>query len=266
MLTRRILLGGLISTHAFAANYEKLPDAIITESRGITAWLVDPTLRYAHGVLGDAIEAGGFVVMNNGKQLYYKLGENAVFEDRRVRLVDIDGDGKLEAIIIKSYLNRGACIAIYKIEAEKIVPFVESEAIGSPNRWLNIIGSDEFTQKGKITIAAVITPHLAGSLRLYEFKNNQLTEINRVNGYTNHIIGERNLDLFAIANLQHDTVKSIVIPTLDRQSLAVINFKNGKMNIKTSVKLPNKLRQITKLNNNQFNLTFDDKSQQKFIL
>ena len=39
------------------------------------AWLVQPTLRYGHGALGDKIEAGGFKVqLRDGRELVYELG------------------------------------------------------------------------------------------------------------------------------------------------------------------------------------------------
>lgn len=39
-----------------------VPDGEVSKAGPFTAWLIDPTTRYNHGVLGDAIEAGGFVV------------------------------------------------------------------------------------------------------------------------------------------------------------------------------------------------------------
>jgi hypothetical protein len=111
-----------------------LPDGEISKSGPFTAWLIDPTTRYGHAVLGDAIEAGGFVVERSGTRLTYRLPPDAVFEDRRVRLADMDGDGVPEAIIVKSYLSRGAAIAVYRILPDRIEPLAETEAVGSRNR------------------------------------------------------------------------------------------------------------------------------------
>ncbi len=115
---------------ADAGDASKLPDSEVTSSLGVTAYLTEPTTRYDHGVLGDAIEAGGFTVEAKGVRLHYRLGGDAVFEDRRVRLADIDGDDAPEAIIIKSDLKRGAAIAAFRILADRIVLLAESAPAG----------------------------------------------------------------------------------------------------------------------------------------
>ncbi len=86
---------------AQAEDLLRLPDGEVTRSGGMVAYLVDPTTRYGHGVLGDAIEAGGFVVERDRQRLLFRLGPDAVFEDRRVRLADLDGDGQPEAILVR---------------------------------------------------------------------------------------------------------------------------------------------------------------------
>lgn len=204
-----------------------LPDTEISKSGRFTAWLIDPTTRYDHGVLGDAIEAGGFVVERSGKRLVYRLPPDAVFEDRRVRLADLDGDGVPEAIVVKAYLQRGAAIAVYRILPDRIEPLAESAAIGTRNRWLNPVGVADFTGTGERMIAAVITPHLAGSLRFYRLSGTALTEVARIDGYTNHVIGSRNLDLASVVTRQLREAVQIIIPTLDRYSLAAVSFSGG---------------------------------------
>eukprot|EP01036_Dinobryon_divergens_P043411 gene43411-biopygen34917 len=76
-------------------------------------------------------------------------------------------------------------------------------------------------------IAAVITPHLTGSLRLYRLTGGKLLESARIDGYTNHIIGSRDLDLGRLADVDGDGVPEIVLPSIDRRSLAAISFKQG---------------------------------------
>jgi len=71
----------------------------------------------------------------------------------------------------------------------------------------------------------VITPHLTGSLRLYRLSGSTLDEVARVDGYTNHIIGSRDLDLARVVKGRHGL--QIVIPTLDRRALALLSFKGG---------------------------------------
>ena len=67
-------------------------------------------------------EVRRFAVARGGTTITYTLDARSVFEDRRVRLSDIDGDGRPEAILVKAYLDRGAAIAVYQITATRIVP------------------------------------------------------------------------------------------------------------------------------------------------
>jgi hypothetical protein len=201
-----------------------LPDTEISRSGAFKAWLIDPTTRYDHGVLGDAVEAGGFIVENAGRRLVFTLPHEAVFEDRRVRLADLDGDGVPEAILVKSYLQRGAAIAVYRILRDRIEPLAESDAIGMRNRWLNPIGIADFAGTGRPMIAAVVTPHLSGSLRLYSLEGSNIAEVARIDGYTNHILGSRDLDLGRIVRVTGNGQPMIILPTLNRNALAAISF------------------------------------------
>lgn len=235
MLRHRV--GRLIMAIAFAVgcgrgaqaqDLLRLPDGEVTRSAGMVAYLVDPTTRYGHGVLGDAIEAGGFVVERDGKRLLFRLGDDAVFEDRRVRLADLDGDGQPEAILVKAYLDRGAALAVYRIGRHAIEPLAESAAIGQRNRWLNPVGVADFTGSGQAMLAAVVTPHLAGSLRLYRLSGSKLQEVARIDGFTNHRLGERDLDLARIGDIDGDGTADVVIPSLTRLEMTAIGFKGGR--------------------------------------
>lgn len=223
---RSVVLGlgaGLFAPRLATAADDRLPDGEPASFGGYSGWLTGPTRRYKHAVLGDDIEASGFAVTQAGRVWRYELGRDAVFEDRRVRLVDINTDGVPEVLVVKSTLTGGAALAIYRIDLDRITPLAESTAIGAPNRWLNPIGVDQFTGAG-LTIAAVVTPHLAGSLRLYRVEGSKLVEVARIDGFTNHIIGSRDLDLARVVQSGDASPARILIPRLDRTSIALVSF------------------------------------------
>jgi hypothetical protein len=203
---------------------QPLPDGEVTRQGEWSAWLTGPTTRYAHGALGDETEASGFVVLHKGKALEFELDDLHVFEDRRVRLVELDGDPTPECVIIRSHIAEGAGIAIYDVTENMIALKAETPNIGTANRWLNIVGFGDFTGRGKVEIAAVVTPHLSGSLRVYDMVGARLVELARIDGYTNHINGTRELDLARIADHNGDGIVDIKLPRIRSGGEAIVTF------------------------------------------
>ena len=96
-----------------------------------------PTGRYAHGVLGDAIEWGALTLtLADGRSAEVALPENRVFEDVVPRLADLDGTGTPEIVVVESSANAGASLSIYAYDRGALVPFARTADIGRPNRWL----------------------------------------------------------------------------------------------------------------------------------
>ncbi len=155
----------------------------------------DPTTRYAHGVLGDAVEYGALIlkVAANDDQSFRKsltlrftLPETRVFEDLEPRLADLDGDGLPEVIVIETDASLGASLAIYD-ETGKIAatPF-----IGRSNRWLAPLGAADLDGDGKIELAYIDRPHLVKTLRVWRFDSGKLVHVADKSGLTNHRIGQ----------------------------------------------------------------------------
>jgi len=167
----------------------------IKSAQGINAaWYDGATSRYAHGVLGDAIESSELhVTTASGKKLSLKLDSQQVFEDIITRLADIDGDGKNEVITIRSHQNKGAQIAIYgitKTQPDRLSLIASTPYIGKPYRWLAPIGIADFNRDGNMDIAYIDRPHLAKRLRVWSYSPTGLTQIAQQSGLTNHRIGD----------------------------------------------------------------------------
>ena len=211
---------------------EMLPDGVVSRgTRNVrAAWLINATKRYGHGVLGDAIEAGGLAVEDPvGAVARYQLPGDTVFEDRLARIVDVDGDGNDEILTVKTYLRSGAAVAVFDFEHGKLKPLAESESIGLAHRWLNPVGAADFDGDGKVEIAVVRTPHIGGILMFYRLESGKLREVARYRGFSNHRMGSRMLGLSAIADFNHDGVADIAVPTADRRTLRLVGFAGGQL-------------------------------------
>ena len=202
-----------------------------------SAWFVSPTLRYQHGILGDAIEAGGLAVEGiDGRRHEFMLGKDSVFEDLLPRLHDIDGDEADEILVVRSYLQAGAALSVYGLRDGALVQVAEALPIGRPSRWLNPIGAADFDGDMQIELAAVITPHIGGWLVLFRQDGTRLVELGRWFGYSNHAIGSTVLGLATILDANDDGVMDIVLPAQDRSILKVVTVADGKFEELQSIK------------------------------
>ncbi|MDT8329203.1 MAG: VCBS repeat-containing protein, partial [Roseovarius sp.] len=151
-----------------------------------SARYADPTTRYAHGVLGDAVEWGALVLeLSDGTRRRLTLPETLVFEDAAPRLGDLDGDGAPEVIVVESSLSQGARLAIYG-------PFGRLAAtphIGRSHLWLAPIGAADLDGDGRIEIAYIDRPHMAKTLRIWRYEPGKLVEVASKPGLSNHKIG-----------------------------------------------------------------------------
>lgn len=220
-----IVICSLFAQGADAFN-DRLPDGGIVEQDGIRAFYAGPTDRYPHGILGDSIEASSLVVQMNDTTLRYDLPTDSVFEDLTPRLVDADGDGKLDVLTIRSYLSYGATIALFRISDDGLHLAAEATPIGIPNRWLNPAGVSDYDGDGKPEIAVVQTPHIGGILILYSWdgKNPQIAEERRIPGFSTHAIGSRSLGLAVSEDWDGDGITDLILPRQNRTELVALSM------------------------------------------
>ncbi|MDO9637910.1 MAG: VCBS repeat-containing protein [Pseudotabrizicola sp.] len=153
----------------------------------VAARLIAPTDRYAHAVLGDALEWGGLeLTLSDARRLRFTLPDSHVFEDITARVGDFDGDGRAEVLVVETSLTHGAALAIYDTDGRRAA----TPYIGQPNRWLAPAGWGDFDGDGRIEIAYVDRPHLARELVFVRLTGDRLTELARAPGFTNHRIGD----------------------------------------------------------------------------
>lgn len=157
-------------------------------SQILSARYVDPTTRYAHGVLGDEIEHGTLeLTLSSGVTRRFTLDPSLVFEDVAPRLADLDGDGAPEVIVVESYRSRGARLAVWGAEGR----IIATPAIGRAFRWLAPLGAADLDGDGRVEIAYVDRPHLAKTLRIWRYDPTARTlgEVAQAPGVSNHRIG-----------------------------------------------------------------------------
>jgi hypothetical protein len=210
---------------------DMLPDGVVSRgNRNITAaWLIRPTTRYAHGVLGDAIEASGLSVqLADGTRHDLILGEGSVFEDRLARIADFNGDGQDEILIVRSYLDRGAALAVVGSTADGLRLIAEAPAIGRPYRWLNPVDVADFDGDGENEAAVVVTPHIGGTLKLYRMVGENLREVHSHYGFSNHALGSRELGMGTVIDINSDGVPDLLIPDETRRALRIVTFAGGQ--------------------------------------
>lgn len=220
---------------------QALPDAEVTKgNRNIrTAWLAGPTRRYAHGVLGDAIEAGRVIVEDKqGKHHSLTLPKNSVFEDRFARLADLDGNGSDEIILVKSYLKKGAALAVLSLAPEGVKIAAETPAIGRPHRWLNPAGIADYDGDNRKEVAIVVTPHIGGRLEFWEYRGGSLHKKAHMNGFSNHFIGSRAQRMSASADFNGDGIADLALPSHNRMAIRIVSLASGSARDIDRIDLP----------------------------
>ena len=200
-----------------------LPDGFIAIAKAgdiSSAWYGQPTERYDHDALGDAIEGGSLVVKAEGRQrLELVLPENQVFEDSTPRIHDLDGDGRNEVITIRSSQTGGSAVVLYGIRDGELAELGASSENGSPNRWINIAGIID-NGNGTAMVYAIRTPHTGGRLFSVDFADGKVSESGTImTDVSNHVAGSRELGLSATGDMNGDGKDDLVLLSQDRTRL-----------------------------------------------
>jgi hypothetical protein len=216
------------------------------------AWLGSPTARYPHKALGSATHAATLHVLVDSAQgqqeLVYTLPFNRVFEDLTVRLVDLDGDGRDEMIVIESDALRGSSVVVLglreqpakttakttaksalhtaskPVTAIAITEIARSAPTGGTFYWLNPVGVADFDGDGRLDIASVTTPHVGGTLNLYHYRPPLLEPFANVMDVSNHRMGDPEQDLAVIVQLP-GLRPTVIVPDMSLKALHALRWE-----------------------------------------
>lgn len=193
-----------------------------------SAWLHGETQRYRHFVLGRQFEAGSISILDRrGRHFQLDLPEDAVFEDRIIRMVDLDDDGRTELAVVVSRKGVGSSLALIGLRDNLLRVVAETSPNGRENRWLNPSGVGRFLPGPSKQIVIVRRPHLDASLELYGFDGNGLRRETVVDGYPTHRNGSRYQRLFAVLPGKNGAVDRLVVPAGNRDAIAVLDFSRN---------------------------------------
>lgn len=208
------------------------------------AWLASPTARYPHSSMGSPVHAGSVHALSrDGKPFHLSLPKQRVFEDLQPRLIDLDGDGRDEIVLIEADLERGAALVAYGLPPTEqagntLQERARSSWLGLPFRWLNPVGFADFDGDGRLDIASVTTPHIGGVLTLYHYKPPRIEVFAKVADVSNHQMGDPNLQMHAILTLP-GTRPTVIVPDMSRRALHALRWENmaGQMQWKELAEL-----------------------------
>lgn len=213
--------GALVAPFLWLSGTGATAQEVITDAR-----YHGETDDYAHCVLGDCIEYSVLEILSqdDAGNLYSRAlrlwPSPFVFEDIAPRLWDVTGDGIPEVITVLTSFSRGAALAIYGTSGL----IAQTPHIGQPNRWLAPVAAADFDDDGKIEIAYVDRPHLAKTLRLFEFSNGALSLEAELSNVSNHRIG----DDFITGGLRDcGDGPEMVMASGDWQSVVVVRYPEG---------------------------------------
>ncbi len=219
-----------VTVEKMKRDYSLLPEEAISFSLDSTvlAQYAQPTEKYPHGVMGDDIEAEQLVVAVDGQFYDVILKGDYLFEDLRPRIYDVDGDGLLEFITIRTHVERGAGIAIYKVINEELVEYAYVAEIGFLTRWLNLVTIDDLDDDGVVELAWIQTPHIGGILKVAKFSGGEMTVLDEAEEqYSNHLGRTRQLCMSVLT--AQDNQKVFYVPSQAGDQIVGFSFSNNQL-------------------------------------
>lgn len=230
----RISRGSIAARRALDA----LPDARIVVCGGWGAVYAGQTDRYAHGVLGDAVEASALVVFDveTLDEVYrITLDGGMVFEGLTPLWTDLDGGGSEELIATVADAEFGARIRVYAGDTGDQV--AEGPLIGRGGRWRHQLAAGAFSEDGVIELASVLTPHIGGVVQFSRLNGADFPVVAELRGFTSHVLYSDNLDMAVAGDFDGDGRVELVLPDQERRNLAGLR-RDGPQDVEIAWVVP----------------------------
>jgi hypothetical protein len=198
---------------------DALPDARPVVVDGRVVVLAGATDRYAHGALGDDVEAGQVAVLDPITPAVetFRVADGAVVEGIAPLVADF-GDGN-RLVVTESDPKGGARPVVYGFDGRRVAA---GTPLGTGFRWRHQLAVAPFAPDGVPELAVVRTPHIGGTVEFYRPADGDLEVPARVDGYSSHAYGSRVLDGAVAADANDDGRPELVVPTDDRRRLGVV--------------------------------------------
>lgn len=220
-----LMLDG-VEQHRMALTVQEDARLVVNERDQIALYAGATDQRYVHGIMGDDLEGTELVVLaiESGQltELHrVLLADDAVYEGLSPMWADIDEDGTPDLVTTVSNGRGGAQIRAYLVQDDSLRE-VDGPAIGQGFRWRHQLAWGAFGPGDEMALVDVLTPHIGGVVEFYRYDGESLTIVERLGGYTSHVIGSRNLDMAVAGDFNGDGQPEIVVTTQDRSHIAAI--------------------------------------------
>ncbi|HZD35209.1 MAG TPA: hypothetical protein VE130_08405, partial [Nitrososphaeraceae archaeon] len=197
--------------------------------------LTDPVSTYPHGALSDTLEPTELLILgwcqkdnNNNiralclKEIFEPPEGMTVFETIKPVIMQYSNGTKpsKHIALVASNIDVGSAAYVYNDKSS--IQF-SSKPIGHGFRWLLILGSVK-TNNNESMLVINETPHLSGIVKFIDITNKSKTM--KTEGFSVHDYGSRNIGMYAIADLDNDEQDDLIIPTLNKKTLAIISIFN----------------------------------------
>lgn len=222
---------------------EAIPDArLLVDEYDRILMLGRRTTRYAHGVLGDSIEAGSILLLQTNPSLKIlteiMLEEYEVIEGVSPIWVDLNGDEVREILVTVSDQDLGAYLAIFSETGEMLA---RSDAIGRSYRWRHQVSAVDYLGEGTHEITAVLTPHIGGVLQFFAWEGDRLNVTAEIPGVSTHKIGSGNLDMALTGDFDGDRLMEVLVPDLNYEVLGAFQRVGDAIQMDWQIPLGNTL-------------------------